>query len=74
MFVHNTFISVWFAEWPPFGKELRPRLAMYSQCIFCLFVILVISRLGFEGWVRFFVSPVPVHCLLVTFENSGLGS
>ena len=20
MFVHHTFSSVWFAEWPPFGK------------------------------------------------------
>ena len=35
--------------------------------IFCLFVILVISRYGIEGGVWFLVEPVPVHCLLVTF-------
>ena len=26
MFVHIIFISVWIAEWPPFGKELITRL------------------------------------------------
>ena len=46
MFVHNTFSSVWVAEWPPFGKELPlgwPRVLI----VFDQFVILVISRFGF---------------------------
>ena len=58
-----------------FWEELPPLLAMCSHCIFCLYVILFISRFGFEGWFWvFFVAPVPVHCLLVTFEKSDLGS
>ena len=56
MVVHNTFSSVWVAEWLPFGKELPTRLAMCSHCI-CLFVILVISRFGFEGEVLVFDHP-----------------
>ena len=40
MFLHYTFSSVWVAEWPPFGKELPPRLAVCSHCILS-FVILV---------------------------------
>ena len=37
------FSSVWVAEWPPFGKELIPRLTICSLCIlticnFCYFL------------------------------------
>ena len=35
--------------------------------VFCLFVILVISRFGFDGGVWFLIAPVLIHCLLVTF-------
>ena len=33
MFVHYTFSSVLVAEWPPFGKKLPARLAIWSHCI-----------------------------------------
>ena len=52
-FVHNTFSSVWVAE---FEKDLPTRLAL---CVFSLyfcihvFVILVISLFGFEGGFGF---------------------
>ena len=44
MFVHNNFSSVREAEWPPFGKSC----SLGWPCVlivFCLCVILVISRL-----------------------------
>ena len=49
MFVHYTFSSVWFAEWP--GKYLPARLTICSHCILCicniyLFSVLVL-RAGF---------------------------
>ena len=68
MFVHYTFSSVWVAEWPPFGKELLIRLAVCSPCILsiCNFSYF---PFGFESGVCFFIAPVPVHCLLVTFKH-----
>ena len=65
MLVHYTFIWVWVAEWPPFGKLLLIRLAFCPHCI-CLFVILVISHFGFEGRICLLIAPVPVHCFLIT--------
>ena len=50
MFVHIIFSSVSVAEWPPFGKELPTRLTI-CYLVFCLFVILVICRFGFEGGI-----------------------
>ena len=53
MFVHNTFSSVWVAEWPPFGEKLPALLAtcshyLLSICNFYLFPILVLrAGLGF---------------------------
>ena len=48
MFVHYTFSSVLVAEWPPFGKKLRTRLAICTYCI--LFIcILFISHFGFKS-------------------------
>ena len=43
MFVHNTFSSVWVAEWPPFGKELPTRLAVCSHCVLSKFPVLVLT-------------------------------
>ena len=48
------------------------RLALDSQPIFCLlmsqytrlFVILVISRFGFEGWIWVLTASVPDLCIL----------
>ena len=33
--------------------------------VFCIFVILVISRFGFEVEVWFLIAPIPVHCFLL---------
>ena len=51
MFVHYTFILVWVAEGPPFGKWLPARLAICSHRLFSisyiiLFPVLVL-RAGF---------------------------
>ena len=37
--------------------------------VFCLFVILVISHLGFEGWIWVLFASVPDLCILLTFIN-----
>ena len=50
MCVLSIFSSVWVAEWQHFGKELLTRLTKCSF-VFLLFVILVISRFCFEGWI-----------------------
>ena len=47
LYVHIIFNSVWVAEWPSFGKELHIRLTIFLF-LFCLFVILVISRFSLE--------------------------
>ena len=39
----------------------------YVLFAFCLFVILVISRFGFEDSIWVLIAPVPGHCLLVAF-------
>ena len=46
MFVHYTFSSVLVAEWPPFVKLLRTRLAIFTYCILSI-CILFISHFGF---------------------------
>ena len=35
--------------------------------LLCLFVVLFVSNLGFEGGNLVLISPMPVHCLLFTF-------
>ena len=35
------------------------------MCIFLLFVILVISRFGFEGWIWVLIASVPDHYFLL---------
>ena len=47
MTFRNKISSIWVAEWLPFGKELPTRLAVCSQCILSI-VILLISRFSFE--------------------------
>ena len=59
--VHIIFSSVWVAEWPPFGKELLILLTKHSLCIF---VILVISCFGFDGWIWVMIAAVPGLCIL----------
>ena len=39
---------------------------MFSLC-FWLFVALVISRFGFEGWIWVLIASVPGLCILFTF-------
>ena len=67
MCVHIILSSVWVAEWPPFGKELLTRLTICSLCIL-LFVILVISRFGFEGWIWGLNPSVPGLCIPFYFS------
>ena len=61
--VHIIFSSVWVSDGPPFGKELLPRLTIFS-----LFVILVISRFGSEGWIWDLIASVPGLCILFTLN------
>ena len=51
------------------NTELLTRLT-YVLFVFCLFVILVISRFGFEGWIWVLLSSVSDLCILFTFENT----
>ena len=69
MFVHYTFSSVWVAEWPPFGKWLPARLAIFSHCILFICNILFISRFGFKSWICLLIASVPVHCFSITFKG-----
>ena len=64
--VHIILSSIWVAEWQPFGKELLTRLTICSLC-FLLFVILVISRFGFEGRIWILIASVPSLYILFTF-------
>ena len=48
IFFHYTFSSVLVAEWPPFGKLLRTRLAICTYCILSI-CILSISHFGFKS-------------------------
>ena len=66
MTFHLMFVRLGLLSGYLFGKScpLRwPRVLI----VFCLFVIFVISRCGFEGEVQFLIDPVPVHCFLVDF-------
>ena len=48
------------------GHILGKSCSLGWPCVligFCLFVILVISRFGFEGGSGFSIASVPVHCL-----------
>ena len=63
------FSSVWVADWPTVGKELLTRLTLCSLCILTtVFVILVISRFGFEGLIWVLIASVPGLCTLFTFK------
>ena len=67
MYVHLILV----AEWPPFGKEPLTRLTIFSLCIF-IFVILFISRFGFEGGIWVPIAPVPGYCMLLfSFWSQG---
>ena len=58
------------AEWPPFGKYLLTQLTICSLCFFLLFVILVISRFGFEGWIWVLIVSVPDLCICFTLIST----
>ena len=59
------FISIWVAEWPHFGK-IGAHSVDNMFFVFLLFVILVISRFGFEGWILVLIASVPDLCMLFT--------
>ena len=43
----------------------------YVLCILTtVFVILVISRIGFEGGIWVLIALIPGHCIRVTFKNA----
>ena len=52
---------------PPFGNELLIRLTIVFFLLLCLSVVLVVSRLGFEGGNLILIAPTPGHCLPFTF-------
>ena len=41
--------------------------------VFWLFVILVISRFGFKGWIWVLIASVPDRCILLTVVVQELG-
>ena len=69
--VYISLSSVCVAEWPPFGKYLLTRLTICSLCILTtVFVIVVISQFGFEGWINVLIDSVPDRCIvLFTFKS-----
>ena len=46
----------------------------YVLVLFFLFVILVISRFGFEGWIRVLIASVPDLCIFFIFICIMMGS
>ena len=63
------FSSVWFAEWPPFGKEFLTRLTICSLCIvtICNFSYFPFC---FEGWNWVLIASVPgITYFLQTYIN-----
>ena len=47
MCVHIIFSLVWVAEWPPFGKELLPRLTI---CFLCILTTSICNFSHFPFW------------------------
>ena len=64
--VHINFRSVWFAEWPPFWKDLLNLLTICSLCTLTIYNF-SFSRFGFEGWIWVRIASVPGLCILFTF-------
>ena len=58
----------------PFNKELLTPLGWpYILFVLCLFVILVVSHIGFEGGNWLLIPQVPGHCLPDTFLTFEMG-
>ena len=64
MFHLIIFSSVLVAEWPPFGK-IAANSVEYMFSLY--FVILVISRFGFEDWIWVLIASVPGLCISFYF-------
>ena len=69
MFVHYTFSSVLAAEWPPFRKWLRTRLAICTFCILSI-CILFISHFGLRASA--ITMPELVEINLVSDDDNSL--
>ena len=41
-------------------------MVQFVLFVFCLFVILFISRFGFKSRICLLIAPVPVHCFSIT--------
>ena len=69
MSVHIISSSVWVAEWPLLGKSCSLGLPN----VLSVFVILVISRFGFEGWILVLIASDPDLCILLGFNSRNHG-
>ena len=49
-----------------FRERAAHSVDRYVFFVFRLFVVLVVSRFGFEGGILILNAPVPGHCILVT--------
>ena len=47
----------------PLGK-------LFVLIVFCLFVIFIYFRFGFESGICLWIAQVPVHCFSITFTSS----
>ena len=75
MFVHYTFSSFWFAEWPQILGNSCPLSKQFVLIVFCLFVIFIYFPLiGFKSGICLLIAPVPVHCISITFDKSILAA
>ena len=52
-----------------FAYKIAPYFILDYIIICAVFVILVISRLGFEGWIWVLIVLVPDLCILPTFTD-----
>ena len=66
MFVHDTFSSVWVAEWPLLGNSC-PLGWPFVLIVFCLFVIFIYFPFWFKSGIWLLIAPVPIHCFSITF-------
>ena len=61
------FSYVQVDAWPPFGKRASHSVN-HMISLLCIFVVLVVSHLGFDDGNLVLIAPVPGHCFLL-FSN-----
>ena len=66
-YVCSYFFSLdWVAEWSSLSGKRCSLGWPYVLFVFCLFVILVISRFSFEDWIWVLIASVTGLCILFT--------